>query len=134
MTNDANIRLECLKPAERWAQPSGEEVREVLRLAGLTGGKAAKVLGLEKLLHRYPRELSGGMLRRVAFARAIVMEARLKAAEGDMDSALKLLDTVLAREPAEGPGAPLPTVERQRDLLRYAASPRYRAARKFLGF
>ena len=34
MTNDANIRLECLKPAERWAQPSGEEVREVLRLAG----------------------------------------------------------------------------------------------------
>ena len=33
MTNDANIRLECLKPAERWAQPSGEEVREVLRLA-----------------------------------------------------------------------------------------------------
>jgi hypothetical protein len=46
MTNDANIRLECLKPAERWAQPSGEEVREVLRLAGLTGGKAAKVLGL----------------------------------------------------------------------------------------
>ena len=46
MTNDANIRLEYLKPAERWAQPSGEEVREVLRLAGLTGGKAAKVLGL----------------------------------------------------------------------------------------
>ena len=40
MTNDANIRLECLKPAERWAQPTGEEVREVLRLAGLTGGKA----------------------------------------------------------------------------------------------
>ncbi len=46
MTNDTNIRLECLKPAERWAQPTGEEVREVLRLAGLTGGKAAKVLGL----------------------------------------------------------------------------------------
>lgn len=49
---------------------------------------------------------------------------------GDLDLALQ----VLAREPAEGPGAPLPTVERQRDLLRYAASPRYRAARKFLGF
>jgi hypothetical protein len=46
MTNDANIRLECLKPAERWAQPTGEEVREVLRLAGFTGGKAAKALGL----------------------------------------------------------------------------------------
>ena len=46
MTNDANIRLECLKPAERWAQPTGEEVREVLRLAGFSGSKAAKALGL----------------------------------------------------------------------------------------
>ena len=44
MTNDANIRLECLKPAERWAQPTGEEVREVLRLAGFSGSKAAKAL------------------------------------------------------------------------------------------
>ena len=41
-----NIRLECLKPAERWTQPTGEEVREALRLAGLTGGAAAKRLGL----------------------------------------------------------------------------------------
>ncbi|ALR06298.1 hypothetical protein [Xylella fastidiosa] len=46
MTNDANIRLECLKPAKRWEQPTGEEVREVLRLAGLSGGKAAQALGL----------------------------------------------------------------------------------------
>jgi len=46
MTNDANIRLECLKPAERWAQPTGEEVREVLRLAGFTGARAAQALGL----------------------------------------------------------------------------------------
>ncbi|MBV6831309.1 transcriptional regulator [Xanthomonas euvesicatoria] len=46
MTNDANIRLECLKPAERWTQPTGEEIREVLRLAGLSGSKAAKALGL----------------------------------------------------------------------------------------
>ena len=46
MTNDANIRLECLKPAGRWAQPTGEEVREVLRLAGFSGSKAAKALGL----------------------------------------------------------------------------------------
>jgi len=43
---DANIRLECLCPAEGWAQPTGEEVREVLRLAGFTGSKAAKMLGL----------------------------------------------------------------------------------------
>lgn len=49
MTNDANIRLECLKPAERWAQPTGEEVREVLRLAGFSGSKAAKALGLGQL-------------------------------------------------------------------------------------
>ena len=41
-----NIRLECLRPAEEWAQPTGEEVRELLRLAGFTGGKAAKALGL----------------------------------------------------------------------------------------
>ncbi len=46
MTNDVNIRLECLKPADRWAQPTGEEVRSVLRLARFTGGNAAKVLGL----------------------------------------------------------------------------------------
>ncbi len=43
---DANIRQECLRQAEDWTQPTGEEVREVLRLAALTGGKAAKVLGL----------------------------------------------------------------------------------------
>jgi hypothetical protein len=46
MTGDEKIRPECLLPAERWQRPSGEEVREVLRRAGLTGGKAAKVLGL----------------------------------------------------------------------------------------
>lgn len=31
---EANIRLECLRPAFRWQQPTGEEIREVLRLAG----------------------------------------------------------------------------------------------------
>ena len=40
------IRLECLRPAESWSHPTGEEVREVLRLAELTGGVAAKRLGL----------------------------------------------------------------------------------------
>lgn len=41
------IRLECLRPAARsWEQPTGEEVREVLRAANLTGSQAAKLLGL----------------------------------------------------------------------------------------
>jgi multiple sugar transport system ATP-binding protein len=38
--------------------------REVLR--------SAKILGLEQLLHRYPRQLSGGQRQRVAMGRAIV--------------------------------------------------------------
>lgn len=44
--NDLNIRLECLKPAGRWSRPTGEEIREVLRLAGFTGALAANSLGL----------------------------------------------------------------------------------------
>lgn len=55
-----NIRLECLKPAERWTQPTGEEVREALRFAGLTGGAAAKRLGLgakgDRTVRRWIRE------------------------------------------------------------------------------
>lgn len=44
---EANIRLDCLRPAlDNWQQPTGEEVREVLKLAGMTGGQAAKFLGL----------------------------------------------------------------------------------------
>lgn len=44
---EANIRLECLRPAnDGWQKPTGKEVREVLRLAGFTGGQAAKGLGL----------------------------------------------------------------------------------------
>jgi hypothetical protein len=43
---DANIRLECLKPADRWTPPTGDEVREVLRVSGLSGSRAARVLGL----------------------------------------------------------------------------------------
>ena len=35
-------------------------------------GRAAKILGLEALLHRYPRQLSGGQRQRVAMGRAIV--------------------------------------------------------------
>ena len=36
--------------------------------------KAAKILGLEQLLHRFPRQLSGGQRQRVAMGRAIVRE------------------------------------------------------------
>jgi multiple sugar transport system ATP-binding protein len=35
-------------------------------------GRAARILGLEHLLHRYPRQLSGGQRQRVAMGRAIV--------------------------------------------------------------
>ena len=39
--------------------------------------KAARILGLEKLLHRYPRELSGGQRQRVAMGRAIVRDPQV---------------------------------------------------------
>lgn len=50
MTNvpEHSIRAGCLRPADAWVQPTGEEVREVLRLAGLSGGAAAKFLGLSE--------------------------------------------------------------------------------------
>ena len=42
-----NIRVECLQPATNsWKPPTGDEIREVLRAAGFTGGQAARVLGL----------------------------------------------------------------------------------------
>ena len=39
--------------------------------------EAAKVLDIAQLLHRYPRQLSGGQLQRVAIGRAVVRNARL---------------------------------------------------------
>jgi len=39
--------------------------------------KAAKILGLEMLLDRYPRQLSGGQRQRVAMGRAIVRHPRV---------------------------------------------------------
>jgi multiple sugar transport system ATP-binding protein len=39
--------------------------------------RAAQMLGIEALLDRYPRQLSGGQLQRVAIGRAIVRNARL---------------------------------------------------------
>jgi hypothetical protein len=42
-----HIRPECLRPAaDDWLQPKGPEIREVIRLAGLTGSETAKLLGL----------------------------------------------------------------------------------------
>jgi multiple sugar transport system ATP-binding protein len=38
---------------------------------------AAKMLGIDRLLDRHPRQLSGGQLQRVAIGRAIVRNARL---------------------------------------------------------
>jgi len=47
MTEAGKIRQECLRPATGgWERPTGNEVREALRLAQLTGGQAAKTLGL----------------------------------------------------------------------------------------
>lgn len=61
MTNDANIRLECLKPAERWTQPTGEEVREVLRLAGFRRqqGREGAGAGREGRPHDPPLDRRG---------------------------------------------------------------------------
>jgi multiple sugar transport system ATP-binding protein len=39
--------------------------------------KAAKILGLEKLLDRFPRQLSGGQRQRVAMGRAIVRDPQV---------------------------------------------------------
>ncbi|MGB7184890.1 MAG: ABC transporter ATP-binding protein [Burkholderiaceae bacterium] len=40
-------------------------------------GRAAKMLGIDHLLDRHPRQLSGGQLQRVAIGRAVVRDARL---------------------------------------------------------
>ena len=39
--------------------------------------RAAKILGLEQLLARYPRQLSGGQRQRVAMGRAIVRDPKV---------------------------------------------------------
>lgn len=52
---------------------------------------AAKILGLEPLLGRYPRQLSGGQCQRVALGRAIVRNAKIFL----MDEPLSNLDAKL---------------------------------------
>lgn len=47
MNERTTIRPECLRPAhDFWVRPEADEVREVLRLAKLSGAKAARLLGL----------------------------------------------------------------------------------------
>lgn len=47
MNERTTIRPECLRPAhDFWVHPKPDEVREVLRLAKLSGSKAAKLLNL----------------------------------------------------------------------------------------
>jgi multiple sugar transport system ATP-binding protein len=53
--------------------------------------EAARMLGLEELLHRYPRELSGGQRQRVALGRAIVRDPLVYL----MDEPLSNLDAKL---------------------------------------
>lgn len=53
------IRAECLTPAISWTQPVGDEVRQVLELAGLSGGAAAALLGLGKGGGRTVRRWTG---------------------------------------------------------------------------
>jgi len=57
---DANIRLECLRPAIHWKEPTGEEIREILRIAGFTSMTAAKALGLGIMGDRTVRRWIGG--------------------------------------------------------------------------
>ena len=55
------IRPECLRTADAgWERPTPEEVREVLRRAGLSGGEAARMLGLGEKGSRAIRRWSGG--------------------------------------------------------------------------
>nr|BCU00953.1 hypothetical protein [uncultured bacterium] len=55
-----NIRPACLQRAEEWERPTGEEIKEVLRLAGFTGSQAAKVLALGTDGGRTVRRWTGG--------------------------------------------------------------------------
>ncbi|WP_033415821.1 hypothetical protein [Hahella ganghwensis] len=57
--SNPTIRKECLMPAESWEQPTGEEIREVLHIAGLTGSGAARKLGLGKKGDRTVRRWVG---------------------------------------------------------------------------
>ncbi|AZS80782.1 transcriptional regulator [Achromobacter spanius] len=53
------IRAVCLRPfADGWEQPTADEVRAALSMAGLTGGQAARLLGISD--GRTVRRWTGG--------------------------------------------------------------------------
>lgn len=61
MDKRTTIRPECLRPAsDFWIRPEAGEVREVLRLAQLSGAKAAQLLGLGSAGSRTIRRYTGG--------------------------------------------------------------------------
>lgn len=60
MMTSHKIRLACLRPAgDGWEQPTGEEVREVLKMSGLSGSQAASFLGLGSTGSRTVRRWAG---------------------------------------------------------------------------
>ena len=46
MLDGVHIRRECLQPALYWSRPTGAEIQEVMRRAGMSGRKAEAYLGL----------------------------------------------------------------------------------------
>jgi hypothetical protein len=50
-----NIRRECLQAGIYWAQPTGAEIQEILRQAGMTDRSAAAYLGLKDKSGRHIR-------------------------------------------------------------------------------
>ncbi|MBN3785568.1 XRE family transcriptional regulator [Burkholderia sp. Ac-20353] len=45
-TTHLEIRRECLQPALYWSRPTGAEIQEIVRRAGMSGRKAEAYLGL----------------------------------------------------------------------------------------
>jgi multiple sugar transport system ATP-binding protein len=61
--------------------------------------RAAEILGLGKLLERYPRQLSGGQRQRVAMGRAIVRDPQVFLFDeplSNLDAKLRVTRTVLS--------------------------------------
>ena len=57
------IRPECLRPyTQNWEQPTGNEIREVIRLTRFSGSEVAKALGLGGDGSRTVRRWAGGSL------------------------------------------------------------------------
>lgn len=66
MTVGANVRL----PLEQWTDLPGDAIRAIAR------GKL-RTVGLEDAIEKLPAELSGGMVRRAAIARALALDPQL---------------------------------------------------------